>query len=219
MKSILFSLIAFIIFSINTQGQNAQYEKAMKKALTELDKAETAEGFKSVVNAFERIAVAEEDEWLPVYYQSYAHMMAAIDYMDIGMMKDCLAHVAKARELVEKAEKMAPKESEIYALKALVYQGHIWEDPQIKGAQYTPLVIEAAEKAIALDPANPRGFYIKGQQLFFMPTFIGGGPEAALPFLEKAQEKYKTFEPASELHPSWGRDNVEGLIKEAGKKN
>lgn len=209
--TILFVAVFSLFFTTN-YAQSKQYTKAMEKALTALQEVENVEGLIAASNIFERIAGAEKEEWLPLYYQSYAHMMAAVQLMGKGELKDCMAHVKIADEKVQEALKVAPKESEIYALQAFVLQGYIWEDPQTNGAQYTPMIMQAVETAIALNPKNPRGFYIKGQQLFHMPAFIGGGPDAAKPFLEKALAKYEAFEPASSLHPSWGKEMVEQIL-------
>ncbi len=219
MRTIIFLFSGLFLFSTPLQAQQSKYEKAMASAVDNIRAAQDAESFLAAANVFERIAKAEAEEWLPLYYQSYAHMMTAIHYFGQQKMNDCLAHVKKAEEKIELAKKIAPKESEIFALHAFILQGYIWEDPQSKGAQYTPMVMQAAETAIALNSENPRGFYIKGQQLFHMPTFFGGGPEAAMPFLKKALEKYEDFKPVSSLYPNWGKANVEQLIGQVGNGN
>lgn len=214
MRSVILSVITLGLFCHLNFAQSSQYHKAMEKAIASLDQASKAEEMMAAMNTFERIAGAEKEEWLPLYYQSYSHLMAAIDLMGKGEMKDCMAHIKKADEKIQAAQKIAPKESEIYALQAFILQGYIWEDPQTNGAQYTPMIMQAVESAIALNPENPRGFYIKGQQLFHMPAFIGGGPDAAKPFLEKALEKFESFEPASSIHPSWGKEMTEQILKQ-----
>lgn len=214
MKSIFSSIVIFCLCLNINFAQNARYTKAMEKAVTALNEAQDVESLMAAQNAFERLAGAEKEEWLPLYYQAYAHMMAGIKMMEKGQLKDCIAHVKNADEHVQKAIEIAPKESELFALQAFILQGYIWENPQTNGAQYTPLIMQAVETAIGLNPKNPRGFYIKGQQLYHMPAFIGGGPDAAKPFLEKAMEKYEAFEPASAVHPSWGKEMAEELLKQ-----
>ena len=210
--SIFLIAVLSLCWNVN-YAQNAKYTKAMEKAIASLQTAENVEGLMAAANSFERIASAEKEEWLPLYYQSYAHMMAALQFLGKGEKSECMAYVKKADEKIELAKKVAPQESEIYALQAFIFQGYIWEDPQTRGAEYTPMVMQAVETAIALNPKNPRGFYVKGQQLFHMPAFIGGGPEAAKPFLDKAMEKYENFEPASSLHPHWGKKNLMELME------
>jgi hypothetical protein len=41
------------------------------------------------------------------------------------------------------------------------------------------------------------------------PEAFGGGKANAKKQFEKALELYKTFKPASPLHPDWGKDEAE----------
>jgi hypothetical protein len=214
MKSVIALIVSVSLFLNLNYAQNARYTKAMEKAVTALNEAQDVEGFMAAKNAFERIASAEKEEWLPLYYQSYAHLQAGIKLMEKGQIKDCVAHVKKADDKIQQAIKIAPQESELFALQAFILQGYIWEDPQTNGAQYTPMIMQAVETAIGLNPKNPRGFCVKGQQLYHMPAFIGGGPEAAKPFLEKAITKFEAFEPASSIHPGWGKEMAAELLKQ-----
>lgn len=208
-------LIAIVSLFFNAiQAQSKKYMKAMEKALISLQGAGDVEALMTASNEFERVADMEKEEWLPLYYQSYAHMMSAVQLMEKGEMKACMAHVKTADDKIRQAMKIAPKESEVYALQAFILQGYIWEDPQTNGAQYTSMIMQAVETAIGLNPANPRGFYIKGQQLYHMPAYIGGGPQAAKPFLEKALAKYGSFKPASAIHPVWGKEMVEQILEQ-----
>ena len=135
--------------------------------------------------------------------------------MQKKQIPESLAHVEKAQVAIDKAKEMAPEESDVWAMQGYIYQGRIWENPMVKGAEFSPLSHQALDKAITLNPENPRAFFLKGQNLLFTPVFYGGGPETALPLLQKANEKFTTFKPASPLHPNWGLEQTEWLIKTA----
>lgn len=221
MKKSIYALTVFI-FAItfqNLSAQNAKYVQAMEGAIEKLNKANEAEGFLAAANIFERISKAAGGEWLPLYYQSLANMQAASEFMGNKQMEKCINSVEKAQTILKVALEKAPKESELWVLQAFVYQGYIWEDMQTNGAKFTPLIFGAIEKAVALNADNPRAYLIKGQQVFFMPEFYGGGAKAASPVLNQAKQKFESFSPESDLHPSWGKERLNDLLKATEKSN
>lgn len=214
------SIVIVVLVLINgfLFAQSDKYQQAMVKNITALNTATTAEDFQKSANAFERIAANETAEWLPIYYQAYSHMMLAIANMQKQDMKTCFAHLDQAQAAVDAGIKIAPKESELYVLQGYIYQGRIWEDAMTKGAEFTPKVMQALQTAMAMNPENPRAYYLMGQQLFHTPEFFGGGAKAALPMLEKAAEKYASYETPSELHPTWGERINASLLENAKKQ-
>jgi hypothetical protein len=70
---------------------------------------------------------------------------------------------------------------------------------------------QALEKALKLDPNNPRLYYLKGMSLFGTPPQFGGGKDKAKPVFEKAVELYKAAKP-QELYPRWGKEKAEQMI-------
>ena len=214
MKNLLVIFIT-VLLSTSIFAQSEKYTKAMTSGLEQLASAKDADGFQKAANTFERIANVEKKEWLPSYYQAQCHMQLAVDLMQKKQLSDCLAHVEKAQSAIDKAKEIAPEESEVWAMQGYIYQGRIWENPMTKGAEFSPLSHQALDKAISLNPENPRAFFLKGQNVLFTPVFYGGGAETALPLLQKANEKFANFKPESPLHPTWGAEQTGWLIKTA----
>lgn len=208
-------IILVISFTLSAFSQNGKYEKTITTAIHALQAAEGKEGLTEVANTFERISNAMEEEWLPAYFHAYSQMLLAMASMKEQQMEQCQAYVAKAQEALDKAMALEGAHAEIWALQGLVYQGRIWEDPQAKGAEFSMKSHQALDQAIALDPQNPRAYYLKGQNIFFTPSFFGGGPSAALPLLEKAENLFAAAKPASELEPQWGRESNQRLLNQA----
>jgi len=177
---------------------------------------ETIQAFTDAANAFERIAGVEEKEWLPAYYVAYCQLNLAMQYMEKDSDK-IKAHNDLAQAAIDKAKEIAPEESEVHALQGYIYTARIWENPMIKGASYSPLVYQACEKSISLNPDNPRPYFLKGQNTFYTPEFYGGGPAAAKPSLEKASKLFETFEKESALHPDWGSYYCNKLLEQANQ--
>ncbi len=217
MKSSLFSLLVILCFSVISFAQPDAYLTAMKQGITLLETKNDANQYQEAVNLFSRVAAAEPGKWLPNYYLAYSHIQLAVAEMEKQEMEACTRHLDAAQSALDAAREVAPEEAEIIALQSFIYQGRIWGDPQTNGPKYSPLAMAAAQKAMGIAPDNPRPHHLIGQNLFFTPTFWGGGPEVARPHLEKAAERFAAFEPASELHPDWGAEFNAYMLSEAEK--
>ncbi len=68
------------------------------------------------------------------------------------------------------------------------------------------------DKAITLNPDNPRPYLVKGQNVFYTPAAFGGGKDVAKPLLEKAAAKFATFKPENEIAPDWGKERNNELL-------
>lgn len=74
-----------------------------------------------------------------------------------------------------------------------------------------PQMAQAQADAQRLGKTNPRVWLLEGEGAFFTPPMWGGGPEAALGHLQKAEELFASDHPASGM-PAWGRAEVEAWI-------
>lgn len=216
MKKVSVIIILILINGI-LFAQSEKYVQAMTKALSQLDTTKSTEGLQKLSNTFERIALNEKSEWLPSYYQAYCNMIIATAKMQAQDMNACAAHLDKAQTALDVALNIAPKESEIITLQGYIYQGRIWENPMVKGAEYSPKVAQTLQTAIAINADNPRPYYLMGQQLLYTPEFYGGGAKAALPWLEKAAAKFENYQVPSTLHPTWGKAVNHYMLENAQK--
>lgn len=89
---------------------------------------------------------------------------------------------------------------------------HMMVNPMQRYMEYGPESSSNMEKAMQQDPTNPRPHYLKAQGLKYTPEKFGGGCKTAKPELQTALDKYVVFKPASELHPNWGKQQVEMLL-------
>lgn len=213
-----FTLVVLTLLGLSTPftyGQSAQYRSAMEQGLRQFNEAASPETMLAAANHFERIANAETTDWLAPYYQALCRIMLATQAMNEADMTSCVAHLDQAQAALDRAKTLAPNQSEVLALQGFIYTGRIWPDPQALGAQFSQLAHESFEKAKALDPANPRAYYLQGQLVFFTPAFWGGGAKAALPLLRQAAEKFSGFQPADPLYPTWGQAANAGLLTQA----
>jgi hypothetical protein len=199
MKKLIICLFTLTTIAVN--AQDAKYVSAMEKAIHQLDSAKSSSDFQNVNNTLERISAANQREWLPLYYQSYSNVMLGMR-QESPTEKD--AYFTKAETLINKADSLSPKNSEIYVMKSLVYSMMISVDPATRGRKYGPAAGSMTAKAMEYDANNPRAYFMKGQGMLYTPPQYGGGADKALPILEEAVAKYKTFKPSSTIMPDWG---------------
>ncbi|MFN0275105.1 MAG: hypothetical protein ACKVPJ_05130 [Chitinophagales bacterium] len=208
MKNLLFTLAIFAA-SATTFAQSPKFNDAMKKALAEMDSSQTADAFMNVANKFERIALAEKNQWLPFYYSGLARSTGAFMTEDKSKV-DAILDVAQKH--ANMADSLQPNNSEIVLLKSMILGGRIMVDPMTRGMQYGMQSSMLNAQSINLDPNNPRAYFMMGQALFYTPEQFGGGKDKGCAQLMIAKEKFATFVPASELHPTWGEDIVDETL-------
>jgi tetratricopeptide (TPR) repeat protein len=192
-------------------GQQGGYEQAMQGAMAKMGSATGPAEFQDAANLFERIAQTEKNKWLPLYHAAHANIVMGFMEPD-NSRKDGIFD--QAQQLIDKAFKIAPEESELYTLQAFLYPGKITVDPMGRGPELVGAMNDAIEKAIRLNPENPRSYYLRAITLLNMPESFGGGKAAAKPWFETAKEKFDRYVPASAFAPDWGKQqNEEELSK------
>jgi len=204
MKTILVLLLA--TFLLNTSAAENKYEQAMGKAVEKLNQATMLDDFIEAANTFERISNMEQKEWLPLYYAAYSQIIVSYQEQDLTKRDPILD---KAQQFLDKAFKIAPKESELFALQAFLYPSRIVVDPMARGMEYMGIMNQALENAIQQNPENPRSYYLRAITTLNMPENFGGGAAIAKPIFEKAQAKFDVFQPKSAIHPNWGKEQNE----------
>ncbi len=203
--------VAFLSLAIATQGfaQSEKFTKAMTAAIAQWDSAKTADDMLSVSATFERIAEAEKTQWLPYYYASLGQVLYAFMKND---MSNNDAYASKAEALLTKADGLQPDNSEISCVKSMIATMRMLVNPQARWQQYGATIQTELENAKKQDPANPRPYYLQGQNLRNTPEQFGGGCNSAKPLLEEAVKKFEAFKPASAIAPSWGKAQAEKVL-------
>ena len=193
-------------------SQSDKYLAAMKRNLAAIDSSfSNPPSLLSLANTFERIADAEKNQWLPYYY-------AALCQVNYGFMvtdKAQTDNIAdKATALINKADSLSPKNSEVSCIKSMIASCHMMVNPMQRYMQYGQESNTEMENAMEQDPTNPRPYLLKGQSLKYTPEQFGGGCKTAKIELQTAIDKFLVFKPASELYPAWGLQRVQQLMKE-----
>lgn len=211
-KIMLITVLPLMIFttafSQNTATQNPAFVKAMESQLQVLDTTQAVAGYQALANSFERIALAEKKSWQPFYFASFCYAAMAVQEKDKGKMEEL---AGRAESLLGKAAALSTNNSEILTLQAMITNIQILVDPMSRWRSYSQDAALLLQKAREANPANPRAYYIEARAVLQTPESLGGGAGPALPLLEEAIGKYKTFKPDSTIDPDWGKTAAEKL--------
>lgn len=213
MKKIVLLFMTAVVLQPALFSQSDKYVAAMKQNLAMFDSAKTVEDYTKLANTFERIGDAEKNQWLPYYY-------AALSLSTAGWMPsvgDVDANAERTKSLCDKADALVTADAdkaEILAVRYMALTQQMTVDPQSRYRTYGVAANQALEKGLALDPDNPRLYYLEGAGLFNTPPQFGGGKDKAKPVLEKALDLFRKQTP-KELYPSWGRKQTEYMLDQS----
>ena len=202
MKKAIF-LILLALLTLPAMSQGKKYKKAMKAAIEKMHEASDATGEMELVPGFEDLAQSYPDQWLPSYHASRILVSSSFEESDADK-SDAL--LDRAKKWLDTSMELAPEESEVHVLESLYYIGMMSVDPVTRGQLYYEDVLAAIQKALSLNPENPRAYFMDGMMTANLPEFLGGGPEVAKPIFLEAQEKFKAFHNDDPFWPIWGED-------------
>lgn len=206
MKKILFfMLVVATIGTVNAQSE--KYESAMKTNLGLLKNAKSSMEYLNVANSFERIANAEKNQWLPYYYAAFAQVQMGMN--DAKADKDAIGK--KVDELLASGEAIN-ENAEFMALHYLNETMEMIVNPQQRWQTNGAAMEKYYLKGIALDPDNPRLYFLKGENIMHTPDNFGGGKQKAKPLFSKAVELFEKAKPESSIYPTWGKETAQKML-------
>lgn len=191
--------------TVKTESTPTKYEQGMHKAF-DLWKAEKPW---EAANVFERISVAEPDNWLPAYYVGVINVIYSFTEKDATKLKDQLD---KAQEYINQAKSLSQDNPEILVLQAQWYTVWIVFDGQQYGMTYSAKASELYNKALALAPNNPRMILSKVEWDMGGAQYFGQSLEPFCKDLQRAIELFPTFKPEGEFDPKEGLQRAKDLL-------
>lgn len=214
MKKIIIAA-AFMLIGSGLYAQSEKYMKAMQANLAVLDTSyKNPQDLLSVAGSFERIAEKEKNQWLPYYWAGYCQVIYCYMLQDKSAVDP---NADRAEKLLNKADSLQPKNSEISCVFSMLATARMLVDPSTRYMQYGMLADNYLGKAILQNPENPRPYFLRGQGLRHTPEQFGGGCKTAIDLLTQAAEKFKTFKAASDIDPNWGEKQNQKLIDDCNK--
>jgi len=204
-------IIAVVLVSLVSNAQKPEYVQTMGETLGQYANCQNVEDFQALGNKFEMIANVEKSEWLPLYYHAQCYILMSFIEQGDAAKKDSYLDVAE--KSVNKLMEMAPGEAEVFVLQAFYLTGRLVVNPMERGQEYGGLVGQANGKALAMDPTNPRAKLMKIQMDMGSAPYMGLDPKSFCPQAKELLTSWDDFKPKSPIHPNWGKDQVEGIVK------
>lgn len=214
MKNSLFTIALILCAIVSVFAQDSPYQKAMKKEIDKLNVADSLSKFRQSANGFARISQLNPNEWQPYYYNALAYIYEGLDNsLDLSKKDEALA---KAEELIKKADAISPDNSEIVTLEGFKIMAEVSADPNSRGQSLSGVVMSTFGKAMKMDPQNPRAALLMGQMEFGLARFFHSGTEKACGLVKQSQAIFAAQDEEAlkaKLAPTWGK----GLAEKSAK--
>ncbi|GGD93137.1 hypothetical protein [Planktosalinus lacus] len=198
-------IILALVMTALTSAQTS-YEQNMQKAFDLWSEGKTEEA--SAV--FERIAMVDNENWLPGYYVALVNTTAAFETTDQAKVENL---IGKSQEALNFLKNKHKDNAELLVMQAMIYTAQIAHDPMTNGQKLSGPVMELYGKASAIAPNNPRVVLGKAQFEMGSAQFFGTDTKPICEAIEQSLELFDTFKPESPFHPQWGREQAEESLK------
>ncbi|MES2747807.1 MAG: hypothetical protein V4648_05480 [Bacteroidota bacterium] len=204
MIKIITTIVFFLATVITVNAQ--QYEKGMEKAFSTWKEGNNTEASA----LFERIAAVEKNNWLPNYYVALVNTTATFNPAN---SKNAAAMLNKAQTALDNASLISPENAEILILQALINTAWIVQDPMTNGMRLSAPTIELYNKALALEPNNPRAVFGKADFEIGGAKYWGTDTKPMCEQVAKSIDLFAKFKPETQFHPKWGLERAEETLK------
>ncbi|WP_029034589.1 hypothetical protein [Salinimicrobium terrae] len=212
MQALIVTIVLSLLMAV---GLNAQthYEEKMTTAfeLWQDQKPEDA------ANLFERIAIGEEEKWLPYYYAAQVKIVESFPKSNRVKKEQLLK---EAQSFLDKAIKRNGDEVELMILQAMLHTSRLTLDPSTYGMTLAPVISGIYAEASKKAPKNPRLVLSKAEWDMGSAAYFGESPTKYCPNLKAGLELFAEEDYTPTIAPSWGKDRLQFLLAQTcGSEN
>jgi len=123
------------------------------------------------------------------------------------------AALARSKALVP-----AESESEVVTMEGFIHTIRLTVDPATRGPQYSGLAFQSLNKAVALNPKNPRALSLLAQMQYGTAKFFGSSTAEACETNRKALALFAEEDTTSDsIAPTWGLPVAQGMELQCGQ--
>ncbi len=202
MKNLIIILVLSVAELVSAQ---TNYDKGMQEAF-QLWGSEPIEAS----NLFERIASAESDNWLPLYYAAQINILQSFGLQDEEKLT---AQLNKAQDLLNDATTISKDNPEIIVLQALLHTAWVAYDGATYGMTLSGKVSALYGQAEQIAPDNPRVILNKAEWGMGSARYFGQDTQPFCKDVERSLELFANFKPESPYHPKWGKERAEQILE------
>lgn len=206
MKTISTLLMATVISLTAFATNSDAYKKAMGKALAEMQKSSSIEELTNTANQFQRIAKAADQEWLPLYYHAQCYVLMGFNTDKEVDERD--GYLDLAQNSIDDALKLAPNQSELFALQSMLHTARLVIDPMSRGQKMMAASGKAIGQSLAINPKNPRAQYLLLSNEVGQAQFFGKDPLEYCERIHALQANWDDLNVSPEFYPKWGKEEI-----------
>ena len=154
---------------------------------------------------FEKMISEYPDPWLVRYYIGYADSKIFAYYHGKKDLDLARLYADAGIDHLKKAVRQKKDFAEGYVMMASLIAQKVALNPISmisRGGKLNRMV----NKALDIDPDNPRAVLISGELDYYKPGILGGGREKSAEQLRRAIELFESFELPSAVWPDWGHE-------------
>jgi tetratricopeptide (TPR) repeat protein len=178
-------------------ADSASREIEAAHAMSDLDRLTQAAAI------LDRALTVTPNDRLLLYYRSLALYRMAAQYMGRNRNDDAKKALEEADRLLEQIETRAPAADALALRGAVLGQLIGLSGNPLSGMTLGPKATGLIDRAMDLEPNNPRVWLVRGMSAMFTPRMFGGGTDKAERDLRKAAELFGVERVVSPA-PSWG---------------
>ncbi|MBS9464212.1 hypothetical protein KIM67_17445 [Flagellimonas sp. 389] len=202
MQTVVKILISLLIGTLSAQDQ---YTKGMEKAFDLWKNEKNVEAS----NLFERIAMAEPDNWLPYYYVAQINTISSFGEKDEEKLTEQLD---KAKEFLDLAKAISSNNPELLVQEAMINTAWISFDGAKYGMTLSGKNTRLYNQALELAPENPRVVLSKAEWDMGSARYFGKDTAPYCSDIEKALELFATFKSEIPFYPGWGKKRAKQVL-------
>ncbi len=209
--SLLFSLFGWTLCSFTIvhkqQPAHPDYVASMESLIAIIEDANSMEDLQTSAQQFLQLSETHKNNWEAMYYAAYCYISMSLQER-VPAQK--AIYLDQAQSYIESAKQLT-NNAELFILQAYLYQSRSDGNINMSATNAASLAAAHLEEAQKMDANNPRIYYLKAQYLYFLSSEAGGGLSNACPLIEKAIQKYDTYQPSNSIAPNWGRNMAQEM--------
>lgn len=187
-----------------THNPQQDFKTVLQQTFNDFDSTTNQKQKATISNRLSMIAAKWGKEWLAHYYLAYSKIILSQDQSLDGDKRDAYLDEAD-KELSTSVAILGKDNDETLVLAAFIANWRIDISPMTRYMEYGNIFSGHMKQAKALNPNNPRIYYLEGMAWYGMPSFAGGGKDVALPYLTKADALFDKETDTDIAKPYWGK--------------
>lgn len=185
----------------------AKWADSLVRLIEQADRDPSGNGYAAAVALADRVLTVTPNDGVMLHYKGYALYRQAARMTGARAKEDDIkAVLEEAEDALEKANALL-KWPEGPALHSSVVGQLIGIGGMMAGMRLGPKAERLMDDAVAMGPANPRVWMLRGVAAIYKPKMFGGGTDVAEQDLKKALELFAKDNPAPPA-PRWGHSEA-----------